>query len=108
AAVLYGVGARLDHQPELLFLLRKVDHLELVEEAVSRAGEKTATKQKTLAESDVADVFGIELAEPEPAAKPARRKAAKAKADPAAKKAKKAKPAARAGKGKKGKPGRKP
>ena len=27
AAVLYGVGARLDHQPELLFLLRKVDHL---------------------------------------------------------------------------------
>ena len=25
AAVLYGIGARLDHQPELLFALRKVD-----------------------------------------------------------------------------------
>ncbi len=30
AAVMYGVGARLDHQPELLFRLRKVDHLELI------------------------------------------------------------------------------
>ncbi|MBL3591178.1 MAG: hypothetical protein JMN24_15505 [gamma proteobacterium endosymbiont of Lamellibrachia anaximandri] len=26
AAVLYGIGSRLDHQPELLFLLRNVDH----------------------------------------------------------------------------------
>ena len=25
AAVLYGIGARMDHQPELLFALRKVD-----------------------------------------------------------------------------------
>src|SRR5262249_13909513 len=64
AAVLYGVGARLDHQPELFFVLRKVDHLELIEEAVSGAGKKTATKKKTLAATDVAEVFGIELAEP--------------------------------------------
>ncbi len=99
AAVMYGIGARLDHQPEMLFLLRKVDHLELIEEAVSRAGEKTTAKKsgtgkKTLAQSDVADVFGIELAEPEataatPAAqdktaKPKRGKAAKAKDVPAA------------------------
>ena len=34
AAVLYGVGARLDQQPELLFRLRQVDHLELIAEAV--------------------------------------------------------------------------
>jgi uncharacterized Zn finger protein len=67
AAVLYGVGARLDHQPELLFLLRKVDHLELIEEAVPRARKKTSTGKKTLVESDLADVFGIELAEPEAA-----------------------------------------
>jgi uncharacterized Zn finger protein len=79
AAVLYGVGARLDHQPEMLFVLRKVDHLELIEEAVSRvgAGKKPATRKKTLAESDVAGVFGIELAGPEaddaPTAKPARK-----------------------------------
>jgi uncharacterized Zn finger protein len=65
AAVLYGVGARLDEQPELLFVLRKVDHLELIEEALPKAGKKPATRKKTLAASDVADVFGIELAEPE-------------------------------------------
>ena len=41
AAVLYGVGARLDQQPELLFKLRGVDHEELIaadaEAAVSAA-----------------------------------------------------------------------
>jgi uncharacterized Zn finger protein len=65
AAVLYGVGARLDQQPELLFVLRKVDHLELIEEAVPRAGKKTSTRKKTLLRSELAGVFGIELAEPE-------------------------------------------
>jgi uncharacterized Zn finger protein len=102
AAVLYGVGARLDHQPELLFLLRKVDHLELIEEAVPRAGKKTTTGKKTLAEADVADVFGIELAEPEdteaasvaaePTSKPKRGKAGKT--SPKARKARKGKPEA--------------
>jgi uncharacterized Zn finger protein len=65
AAVLYGVGARLDQQPELLFRLRQVDHLELIEEAVPRAGKKSVTGKKTLASSEVAGVFGIELAAPE-------------------------------------------
>src|SRR5436190_800139 len=55
AATLYGVGARLDHEPELFFRLRKVDHLELIEEAVSRAAAKPAAKKpagkKTLADS---------------------------------------------------------
>jgi uncharacterized Zn finger protein len=87
AAVLYGVGARLDHQPELFFRLRKVDHLELIAEAASKAGAPKATSKKTVAQADVADVFGIELAAtegtadaaaPEPAAKPKRGKAAKA------------------------------
>jgi hypothetical protein len=32
---------------------------------VSGAGKKTATRKKTLAEADVAGVFGIELAQPE-------------------------------------------
>jgi uncharacterized Zn finger protein len=87
AAVLYGVGARLDTQPDLLFVLRKVDHLELIEAAVSGAGKKTATKKKTLAEADVAGVFGIELAGAEEAPlapKPRGRKAPKAKAEEAA------------------------
>jgi uncharacterized Zn finger protein len=66
AAVMYGVGARLDHQPELLFRLREVDHLELIESAVPTTGAKSATR-KTLGESELADVFGIEFAQPETA-----------------------------------------
>src|ERR1700681_2092131 len=33
AAVLYGIGARLDHQPELLFRLRAVDERDLIVKA---------------------------------------------------------------------------
>jgi uncharacterized Zn finger protein len=66
AAALYGVGARLDERPELLFVLRQVDHLELI----SQAGDiKALTKgkgaQKTIAADSLSDVFGIEL-EPGP------------------------------------------
>jgi uncharacterized Zn finger protein len=67
AAVLYGVGARLDHQPELLFQLRQVDHLTLIEQAAPRAGRKASPGKKTLQQSELADVFGIDLAEPEAA-----------------------------------------
>jgi uncharacterized Zn finger protein len=67
AAVLYGVGARLDQQPELLFLLRKVDHLELIADAAPPTRKRTRAGTKTLVASQVADVFGIELAEPEAA-----------------------------------------
>jgi uncharacterized Zn finger protein len=65
AATLYGIGARLDRQPDLLFLLRRVDHLELIETAGPSAAvpTKSTRKTKTLAATDVADVFGIELAD---------------------------------------------
>jgi uncharacterized Zn finger protein len=79
AAVMYGIGARLDHQPELLFLLRKVDQLELIDVAVSGAGKTTATTKKTLAASDVADVFGIEIAEPADTEAPPAKKPTKAR-----------------------------
>ena len=91
AAVLYGVGARLDKQPELLFTLRGVDAKELIAHAGAAAPKtKTAPSAgKMLAETDLADVFGIELANAPPE-KPV--KAAKAtrpprqiKADAAAK-----------------------
>lgn len=36
-AVLYGVGARLDREPELLFVLRGVDKLDLVGAAAGGA-----------------------------------------------------------------------
>jgi uncharacterized Zn finger protein len=68
AAVLYGVGARLDEKPDLLFLLRKVDHLELIAGAVDGAFVADASKthgKKTIAADALADVFGIEMAEPE-------------------------------------------
>jgi uncharacterized Zn finger protein len=65
AAVMYGIGARLDKQPELLFVLRKVDHLELIAGAVEAAPVAGAGKprgKKTIAAGDLADVFGIEMA----------------------------------------------
>ena len=63
AAVLYGVGARLDAKPELLFLLRGVNHEELIaaDAEAAVAGATTRGKSKQLAAADLSDVFGIEL-----------------------------------------------
>jgi len=63
AAVLYGVGVRLDTQPELLFTLRKVDATDLVE----RAGDglplpsKGRAAGRVLDDSKLSEMFGIEL-----------------------------------------------
>ncbi len=64
AAVLYGVGARLDAKPELLFLLRHVDHQELISQVgavEALTAGKGATGEVVLDGIDVANVFGIEL-----------------------------------------------
>jgi uncharacterized Zn finger protein len=62
AATLYGVGARLDQQPELLFVLRSADHLELVTAATeSVAAGAKAPGADTIATDALADVFGIEI-----------------------------------------------
>ncbi|MBW3597696.1 MAG: SWIM zinc finger family protein [Planctomycetes bacterium] len=63
AAVLYGVGARLDDEPELLFLLRKVDHLDLIQQAVDGANLDAAlgADSGALEGQDLEDLFGIEL-----------------------------------------------
>jgi len=64
AAVLYGIGARLDERPELLFKLRKVDEKELV----ARAGtglplaRKAPAAEKVLAGGDLSEIFGLEMA----------------------------------------------
>lgn len=65
AAALYGVGARLDSRPELLFVLRGVDQNELLsaagpEMALNAAAPAAA---KLLDDSDVAALFGLEMAE---------------------------------------------
>lgn len=72
AAVLYGVGARLDEKPELLFQLRGVDHEDLIEtdaEAAVSAATKRG-KSKRLKTDDLADVFGIDLGAGESDASP--------------------------------------
>jgi uncharacterized Zn finger protein len=64
AAVLYGVGARLDEHPELLFLLRGVDHEELIETEVGvTAAAGSEVGRRRIAEDALADVFGIEMSE---------------------------------------------
>jgi uncharacterized Zn finger protein len=68
AAVLYGVGARLDQQPELLFTLRNVDHAELIAQAADLAVNRKGAGRKTLADDVLGDVFGIELEVPKPMA----------------------------------------
>ena len=63
AAVLYGVGARLDHEPELLFRLRAVDEVELVagiETDLPMAKAAPATG-KVLHDDEVAALFGLDM-----------------------------------------------
>jgi uncharacterized Zn finger protein len=65
AAVLYGIGARLDTQPEFLFKLRKVREADLLAKAgrgLALAGKGPAA-HKVLAAEAVAGVFGLDMAE---------------------------------------------
>jgi uncharacterized Zn finger protein len=65
AATLYGVGARLDAEPELFFRLRRVDQLDLLAAAssgVTLAAQDGGTR-KRIAETALAEIFGIELDE---------------------------------------------
>ncbi|MBI2316790.1 MAG: hypothetical protein HYY28_13905 [Betaproteobacteria bacterium] len=65
AAVFYGVGARLDEQPELLFTLRRVEATDLVARAGSGLplAKKEPAAGRVLEDSQLAEVFGIEMAE---------------------------------------------
>jgi uncharacterized Zn finger protein len=81
AGALYGIGARLDAEPRLLFELRGVDESELVAGADQVGGRlKSAPRNaKVLADDDVAALFGLEMTESvgsptaAPAAAPPRR-----------------------------------
>lgn len=64
AAALYGVGARLDEKPELLFLLRHASHQDLISGSsavTDLTGEKTCADHATLSTAEIGEVFGIEL-----------------------------------------------
>lgn len=66
AAVMYGVGARLDHTPELLFTLRRVSADELHAAALSEL-PAAPSASRVLATEGLASLFGIELADAPPA-----------------------------------------
>lgn len=102
AAALYGVGARLDAKPELLFTLRGVNHEELIQADAERAVAAATSrgKSKRLAAADIGAVFGIELdanagGEKSPAVEPVveKKKAKKTAKKKAAKKSAKKKTA---------------
>ena len=63
AAVLYGIGARLDERPELLFKLRKVDEKDLIAKsgrglALAKAGPAA---EKVLSQDGLSELFGLEM-----------------------------------------------
>ena len=65
AAVLYGVGARLDQQPELLFRLNNVDEKELIAsagKALPMTGKGPAARSLN-ANEDLAELFGLDIAQ---------------------------------------------
>jgi len=65
AATLYGVGARLDHKPELLFALRGVDPAEMVEAAMDRPATASRSRRlrrgRVLESDELSSVFGVDI-----------------------------------------------
>jgi uncharacterized Zn finger protein len=64
AAVLYGVGARLDTLPELLFTLRNVEHRDLIRQAAASENLDRALgagRDNGLAGTDLGELFGIDI-----------------------------------------------
>jgi uncharacterized Zn finger protein len=78
AATLYGIGVRLDSEPELLFGLRKVDAKELIARAAEGGTpiQRRPNAGRILASSKLADVFGIDfgVADPKPPHEPTGKK----------------------------------
>jgi uncharacterized Zn finger protein len=71
AAVLYGIGSRLDEKPELLFHLRAVDGNDLVAhiETTLPLAKKGPDAGKVLESDDISALFGLDMAAPQPAKK---------------------------------------
>ena len=72
AAVLFGIGTRLDDDPMLFFKLRGVDGNDLVAQAVkdntNKLLEKAKKKSKRVLDNiDISDVFGIDMDSESPA-----------------------------------------
>ena len=68
AAVLYGVGIRLDARPELFFVLRQVDQAALLSSATAGAVSRARPAAgRRIADDRLSAVFGIELEDVPPA-----------------------------------------
>lgn len=64
AAVLYGIGARLDKQPALLFKLRGVDHEELIADELDVVSANSPSdERRRIADDALGDVFGIDISD---------------------------------------------
>ncbi len=63
AAVLYGIGARLDHRPELLFHLRGIDEKQLIAKAAESIplAKAVPANSKILGGADLAAMFGLDM-----------------------------------------------
>jgi uncharacterized Zn finger protein len=62
AATLYGVGARLDHDPEMLFILRGVDLAEMIKAAAEQPPVAGAARRgRLLSSDDLSSVFGVDI-----------------------------------------------
>ena len=81
---MYGVGARLDREPDLLFRLRSVDPTELVAAAAAAPVQRGASARGRRLDGDLSAVFGIDVADapkrPTPARPSAKAAASAAKA----------------------------
>jgi len=68
AATLYGIGARLDEDPGLFFKLRKVKVDDVIRQTVKDQSDRLLKKAekasaRTIAESDLSGMFGIDMEE---------------------------------------------
>lgn len=63
AAVLYGIGSRLDSTPEMLFTLRGVDHAELIDQAAASLPDAANAPPAPTLTGDLSALFGIEISE---------------------------------------------
>jgi uncharacterized Zn finger protein len=88
AAVLYGTGARLDGKPELLFVLRGVDPLDLIEgagKATLPVTRRKGASRGQIPSDDLASVFGIEMDTGRKGARSVRKAGARSRSRPRAK-----------------------
>lgn len=84
AAVLYGIGARLDEKPEMFFTLRGVEMQDLIAAAsdtVASPQEGSLAVDASLADANLSELFGVEI-DLAPAAQPPAPKPAQIRGSP--------------------------